>query len=125
MTDPILEFLLRPRNFSDLWSPPSIDPDPWAYPKDGKTAIERVKEGVAELEKIGPAPHTRIYSYKWGFFKQGRWLEGTGTVILTPGWGRQSIRLIPYDKEVFEHLLEEEGIVTDSETQEGTDAADL
>lgn len=110
MTDPVLESLLRPRKLSDLWSLPHIDPNPWALPKDGKTAIERVKEGYEELKKIKGAPYTQIYSYKWGFFKKGRWLEGKGNVILTPGWGRLSIRLIPYNKEVFEHLLEEQGI---------------
>jgi len=110
MTDPVLEFLLKPRKYSDLWALPLIDPDPWALPKDGKTAIERVKEARAELEKIVPAPCTQIYSYEWGFFKQGRWLEGKGNVILTPEGSRQSIKLIPYDKEVFEHLLEEQGI---------------
>lgn len=110
MTDPVLEFLLRPHKIPDLWSLQYIDPDPWAFSKDGKTAIERVKEGVAELKKIRPAPYTQIYSYEWGFFKKGRWLEGKGNVSLTPEGRRQSIRLIPYDKEVFEHLLEEQGI---------------
>ena len=81
--------------------------------------LERIKEGLNELAKLGPPPNPEIHEREWGFFKQGRWLEGKGNLVIFPmPFGRVGISLSPHNDEVLKHILKEEGIVIDSGTKE-------
>lgn len=117
--DPVLDYLLKPRRFQDLWAAPTSAEAFGIIPDDGKSALERMNEGLIELDKIGLAPSQEIHAREWGFFKNGRYLEGKGYLVISPmPFGRLGIQLVPRNDEVLKHLLKEEGIEEKSPKEE-------